>query len=134
MQLHWAVLQRVVREWSIMSEAPAGASHAEWISALERAIRARSRRSEPPGSGLPSTATTTAHLPCRSTGMPPEITLDGPAAGPAGGASLTPVSGVEMVFDRADRILSHVTVDADEPCGPGGPGRARARLPWPGTW
>jgi len=40
MQLHWAVLQRVVREWSIMSEAPAGASHADWISALERAMRA----------------------------------------------------------------------------------------------
>ena len=40
MQLHWAVLQRAVREWSIMSEAPAGASHADWISALERAMRA----------------------------------------------------------------------------------------------
>ncbi len=40
MHLHWAVLQRVVREWSIMSEAPAGASHADWISALERAMRA----------------------------------------------------------------------------------------------
>ncbi len=40
MQLHWAVPQRVVREWSIMSEAPAGASHADWISALERAMRA----------------------------------------------------------------------------------------------
>ena len=40
MQLHWAVLQRVVREWSIMSEVPAGASHADWISALERAMRA----------------------------------------------------------------------------------------------
>jgi hypothetical protein len=40
MQLHWAVLQRVVREWSIMSEAPAGASHGDWISALERAMRA----------------------------------------------------------------------------------------------
>jgi hypothetical protein len=40
MQLHWAVLQRVVREWSIMSEAPAGASHADWMSALERAMRA----------------------------------------------------------------------------------------------
>jgi len=40
MQLHWAVLQRAVREWSIMSEAPAGASQADWISALERATRA----------------------------------------------------------------------------------------------
>jgi hypothetical protein len=40
MQLHWAVLQRAVREWSIMSEVPAGASHADWISALERAMRA----------------------------------------------------------------------------------------------
>jgi hypothetical protein len=40
MQLHWAVLQRVVREWSIMSEAPAGASQAKWIFALERAMRA----------------------------------------------------------------------------------------------
>ena len=40
MRLHWAVLQRAVREWSIMSEAPAGASHADWISALEHAMRA----------------------------------------------------------------------------------------------
>jgi hypothetical protein len=40
MHLHWAVLQRAVREWSIMSEAPAGASHADWISALERAMHA----------------------------------------------------------------------------------------------
>jgi hypothetical protein len=40
MQRHWAVLQRALREWSIMSEAPAGASQAEWISALERAMRA----------------------------------------------------------------------------------------------
>ena len=51
-----------------------------------------------------------------------KITLDGPAAGPAGGASLTPVSGVEMVFDRAIGFLSHVTVDAGEPCGPVVPG------------
>jgi hypothetical protein len=40
MQLHWVVLQRVVREWSIMSEAPAGVSHADWISALDRCMRA----------------------------------------------------------------------------------------------
>ena len=40
MQRHWAVLQRALREWSIMSEAPAGASQADWISALERAMRA----------------------------------------------------------------------------------------------
>jgi hypothetical protein len=40
MQLHWAVLQRVVREWSIMSEAPAGARLADWISALDRAMYA----------------------------------------------------------------------------------------------
>lgn len=39
MHLHWAVLRRVVREWSIMSEGPAGVSHADWISALERALR-----------------------------------------------------------------------------------------------
>ena len=40
MQRHWAVLHRALREWSIMSEAPAGASQAEWISALEHAMRA----------------------------------------------------------------------------------------------
>jgi hypothetical protein len=40
MRRHWAVLQRVLREWSIMSDAPAGVSQADWISALERAMRA----------------------------------------------------------------------------------------------
>ena len=40
MQRNWAVLQRALREWSIMSEAPAGVSQADWISALERAMRA----------------------------------------------------------------------------------------------
>ena len=30
-----------------------------------------------------------------------QITLEGPPAGPGGGASLTPVPGVELVFDRA---------------------------------
>jgi hypothetical protein len=40
MQRHWAVLQRALREWSIMSEAPAGVSQADWIFALERAMRA----------------------------------------------------------------------------------------------
>jgi len=40
MQRHWAVLQWARHEWSIMSEAPAGASQAEWISALKRAMRA----------------------------------------------------------------------------------------------
>jgi hypothetical protein len=40
MQRHWAVLQRALREWSIMSQPPAGASQADWICALERAMRA----------------------------------------------------------------------------------------------
>lgn len=40
MQRHWTVLQRMLREWSITSDAPAGVSQADWISALERAMRA----------------------------------------------------------------------------------------------
>ena len=40
MQRHWTVLQRMLREWSIMSDAPAGVSQADWIAALERALRA----------------------------------------------------------------------------------------------
>lgn len=40
MQRHWTVLRRVLREWSITSDAPAGVSQADWISALERALGA----------------------------------------------------------------------------------------------
>jgi hypothetical protein len=40
MQRHWAVLQQTLREWSIISAAPAGVSQAEWVAALERAVRA----------------------------------------------------------------------------------------------
>jgi hypothetical protein len=40
MQRHWIVLQRTLREWSITSNAPAGASQAAWIAALDRALRA----------------------------------------------------------------------------------------------
>jgi hypothetical protein len=40
MQRHWAVLQRTLREWSITSDAPAGVSQADWVAALERAMRA----------------------------------------------------------------------------------------------
>jgi hypothetical protein len=40
MQRHWTVLQRMLREWSITSDAPAGVSQADWIAALERTLRA----------------------------------------------------------------------------------------------
>jgi hypothetical protein len=40
MQRHWTVLRRMLREWSITSDAPAGVSQADWIAALERALRA----------------------------------------------------------------------------------------------
>ena len=40
MQRHWAVLQRTLREWSITSYVPAGVSQANWVAALERAMRA----------------------------------------------------------------------------------------------
>jgi hypothetical protein len=40
MQRHWTVLQRMLREWSITSDCPAGVSQANWIAALERALRA----------------------------------------------------------------------------------------------
>jgi hypothetical protein len=42
-----------------------------------------------------------------------QITLRGRATGAGGGAYLTPVPGVELVFDRADGWLSGVTVAAD---------------------
>ncbi len=51
-----------------------------------------------------------------------QITLEGPPTGPAGGASLTSVPGVELVFDRAGGRLSHVVVEAGEPFGPVVPG------------
>jgi hypothetical protein len=40
MQRHWLVLQHTLREWSITSPAPAGVSQADWVAALERAVRA----------------------------------------------------------------------------------------------
>ena len=51
-----------------------------------------------------------------------QITLEGPPAGPGGGASLIPVPGVELVFDRAEGRLSQVVVEAGEPFGPVVPG------------
>jgi hypothetical protein len=51
-----------------------------------------------------------------------QITLEGPPAGPGGGASLTSVPGVELVFDRAGGRLSQVVVEAGEPFGPVVPG------------
>ena len=39
MQRHWTVLRRMLREWSVTSDAPAGVSQADWVSALERALR-----------------------------------------------------------------------------------------------
>jgi hypothetical protein len=51
-----------------------------------------------------------------------QITLEGPPAGPGGGASLIPVPGVELVFDRAEGHLSQVVVEAGEPFGPIVPG------------
>ena len=56
-----------------------------------------------------------------------QITLEGPPAGPGGGASLTLVPGVELVFDRAEGRLSQVVVEAGEPFGlvvPGEPALA----------
>jgi hypothetical protein len=47
-----------------------------------------------------------------------QITLEGPPTGPGGGASLTFVPGVELVFDRAEGRLSQVVVDAGERFGP----------------
>ena len=51
-----------------------------------------------------------------------QITLEGPPTGPGGGASLTSVPGVALVFDRAGGRLSQVVVDAGEPFGPVVPG------------
>lgn len=39
MQRHWTVLLRMLREWSITSGAPSGATQADWNAALERALR-----------------------------------------------------------------------------------------------
>lgn len=46
-----------------------------------------------------------------------QITLRGRPTGAGGGASLTPVPGVELVFDRVDGELSRMTVEAGERCG-----------------
>ena len=51
-----------------------------------------------------------------------QITLEGRPPGPGAGASLSPVPGVELVFDRAGGRLSQVVVEAGEPFGPVVPG------------
>jgi hypothetical protein len=51
-----------------------------------------------------------------------QVTLEESPTGAAGGASLTPAPGVELVFDRADGRLAQVIVDAGEPGGPVVPG------------
>ena len=51
-----------------------------------------------------------------------QIMLQGLPTGAAGGASLVPAPGVEMLFDRADGHLSQVIVDAGEPGGSVVPG------------
>ena len=51
-----------------------------------------------------------------------QITLEGAPAGPGGGASLAPVPGVELIFDRVRGRLSQVVVEAGEPFGPVLPG------------
>jgi hypothetical protein len=51
-----------------------------------------------------------------------QITLEGPPIGPGGGASLTSVPGVELIFDRAGGRLCQVVVEAGEPFGPVAPG------------
>jgi hypothetical protein len=51
-----------------------------------------------------------------------QITLEGTPTGPGGGASLTSVPGVEMVFDRAGGRLSEVVVETREPFGRAVPG------------
>ena len=51
-----------------------------------------------------------------------QLMLEGSPPGPGGGASLTYVPGVELVFDRAGGGLSQVVVEAGEPFGPVVPG------------
>src|SRR5262245_64793340 len=51
-----------------------------------------------------------------------QIMLEGPPARAGGEASLTPVPGVELVFDRASGRLSRVVIEAGEPFGPVVPG------------
>jgi hypothetical protein len=46
-----------------------------------------------------------------------QVTLSGLPVGAAGGASLTPVEGVELSFDCADGRLCEAIVDADQPGG-----------------
>lgn len=40
MHRHWAVLQRMLREWLVTSVPPAGVSHADWLAAIEQALHA----------------------------------------------------------------------------------------------
>lgn len=47
-----------------------------------------------------------------------QVVLEGLPTGPAGGAGLVPVPGLELVFDRADGRLARVVVDTEEPGGP----------------
>jgi hypothetical protein len=47
-----------------------------------------------------------------------QVVLEGLPIGVAGGAGLVPVSGVELVFDRADGRLAGVVIDPEEPGGP----------------
>jgi hypothetical protein len=46
-----------------------------------------------------------------------QVTLEGLPEGPAGGASLSPADGVELIFDCADGQLARVFVAAGEPGG-----------------
>lgn len=46
-----------------------------------------------------------------------QVTLEGPPAGPAGGAALVPADGIELLFDNADGRLARVVVDLGEPGG-----------------
>jgi hypothetical protein len=46
-----------------------------------------------------------------------QITLEGPPPGPGGGASLTSIPGIELVFDRVGGRLSQVVVESGEPFG-----------------
>lgn len=57
-----------------------------------------------------------------------QVVLEGVPTGAAGGAGLVPLDGLEVVFDRADRRLARVAVDASEPDGPDDVGQAAAQL------
>jgi hypothetical protein len=48
-----------------------------------------------------------------------QVVLEGPHEGPAGGASVSPAEGVELIFDGVDGRLSRVYFDADQSGRPG---------------